>query len=60
MDAGSEAGDNLDGSGALPTSSILVSMVCWPSCYSRSECVEAGRNDDKWRMKMSGKAGGPW
>ena len=27
IEAGSEAGDNLDGSGARPTSSILVSMM---------------------------------
>jgi hypothetical protein len=32
MDAGSVAGDNLEGSGALPTSSILVSMVSLLRC----------------------------
>jgi hypothetical protein len=53
IEAGSDAGDNLDGSGALPTSSILVSMVFLLYCGALGCEVDGGElglnNDDKGR-----------
>lgn len=54
MDAGSVAGDNLDGSGALPTSSILVSMMSLLRCGAQGcECYGGELENDNHAVKSS-------
>lgn len=55
MGAASDAGDNLAGSGALPTSSMLVSMLCFFCLDYRVGFVDGGElelDDDKGQLRL--------